>query len=210
MSFFDPKGKNKTAEQLGKQGEDLIAKELKLADRKGYHGFTLRKVYLPKDDGTTSEIDLVYITTRGLIVIESKNYSGYIFGKESDLNWTATLYAGKRVDKNRFYNPVLQNRTHIKYIRDYLSDDHIPIFSIIVFSERCVLKDISITSHNLGICNIDCLHEYIEQIWQQASVRLSEDQTKELFDRLLPLTKVTRAEKRQHIEAIRSKYHGTK
>lgn len=39
-------------------------------------------LYIPKPDGTTTEIDLVMLSTTGIYVFESKNYSGWIFGSE--------------------------------------------------------------------------------------------------------------------------------
>ena len=44
--------------------------------------------------------------------------------------------------KNRFYNPIKQNRTHIKWLQKYVGED-VPLFSIIVFSERCELKNLN-------------------------------------------------------------------
>lgn len=42
----------------------------------------LTNVYLPKGNGETTEIDLIYIHETGIYVLESKNYSGWIFGDE--------------------------------------------------------------------------------------------------------------------------------
>ena len=42
-------------------------------------------------------------------------------------------------EKNRFYNPIKQNKTHIKWLGQYLKEE-IPLFSVIVFSERCELE----------------------------------------------------------------------
>ena len=52
------------------------------------------------------------IHEKGIFVIESKNYSGWIFGNERDKKWTQVLANG---DKNYFFNPILQNKIHIKY-----------------------------------------------------------------------------------------------
>jgi hypothetical protein len=46
---------------------------------KGDHKL-LTNVYLPKKDGSTTEIDLIMIDETGIYVFESKNYSGWIFG----------------------------------------------------------------------------------------------------------------------------------
>ncbi|MER2002174.1 MAG: nuclease-related domain-containing protein [Carnobacterium inhibens] len=51
----------------------------------------LTNLYIPKEDGSTTEIDLVMITKFGFFVIESKNYSGWIFGDEKYRNWTQTF-----------------------------------------------------------------------------------------------------------------------
>lgn len=67
---------------VGSYGEKLTERELKLVKLFGRKGKTLRNVYVPKDDGSTSEIDLLYITQKGIFVFESKNYSGWIFCDE--------------------------------------------------------------------------------------------------------------------------------
>lgn len=121
---------------IGKRGEKLTQRELKLVYALGRKGKTLRNVYIPKGDGETSEIDVMYITQKGIFVIESKNYSGWIFGREQDYKWTVSR-KGKR--KNQFYNPIKQNATHIKFLSQYLSNT-VPLYSIIAFSERCELK----------------------------------------------------------------------
>ena len=59
----------------GKLGEVLTAKELKYVQLFGRKGRILRNIYVPKDNGETSEIDLLYITQKGIFVFESKNYS---------------------------------------------------------------------------------------------------------------------------------------
>ena len=43
----------------------------------------LVNVYVTKDDGSTTEIDLIMICSAGIYVFESKNYSGWIFGNEN-------------------------------------------------------------------------------------------------------------------------------
>lgn len=42
----------------------------------------MTNLYLPKEDGSTTEIDLIMLSETGILVFESKNYSGWIFGDE--------------------------------------------------------------------------------------------------------------------------------
>ena len=73
---------------VGRHGEKLTEQELKFVKLFGRKGKILRNVYLPKDNGETSEIDVLYITQKGIFVFESKNYSGWIFGDEKGQYWT--------------------------------------------------------------------------------------------------------------------------
>lgn len=112
-----------TPEHIGNQGEKIIANKLSWVRFCRKRGNLLQNIYLSNSNGETSEVDLLYITSKGAFVIESKNYAGFIFGDEHSKNWTATLYAGKdflsrkRVNYYHFYNPIWQNNTHIKCLR---------------------------------------------------------------------------------------------
>ena len=74
----------------------LIENELNRLTPYGQGEKILRNIYIPKDDGSTSEIDVLYISRKGIFVFESKNYSGWIFGKESDQYWTVSLPNGQK------------------------------------------------------------------------------------------------------------------
>ena len=76
----------------GRNGEYLIYRCLKVL---GDQHKVLTNIYLPKEDGTTTEIDLIMISATSIYVFESKNYSGWIFGDESSKFWTQSLKGGK-------------------------------------------------------------------------------------------------------------------
>ncbi len=89
-----------------------------------------------------SQADIIVATNVGIIVFEVKNYSGWIFGNGYHNKWTQVLAYG--AEKNQFYNPILQNQTHIDIIRKQLPQfQNIPFFSVIVFFGDCTLKEIS-------------------------------------------------------------------
>ena len=81
---------------IGWTGETLTEVELLFVKLFGKKGKMLRNVYIPKGNGETSEIDVLYISRKGIFVFESKNYSGWIFGKESDQYWTVSLPNGQK------------------------------------------------------------------------------------------------------------------
>lgn len=111
--------------------------------------FLLKNLYIPYK-GRTSEIDLLLVHERGIRVFESKNYSGWIFGKASDRYWTQSL---NKSSKSHFYNPILQNATHIKALTEYLGlPDQPKPKSYIIFSERCELKSVPESTDEVKIC----------------------------------------------------------
>ncbi len=193
-----------TDERLGKHGEDLTERKLNLISLFGRKGKTLRNIYIPKENGETSEIDLVYITQKGIFVLESKNYSGWIFGDAVSQYWTSCLPNG---ENNRFYNPVKQNRTHIKWLRNYLSASsaEVPLFSVIVFSERCELKKVPDDSDDVVICNRDMLYWKIRSIWDKLPDSVSDTEIERIYGLLSQLTNITEAQKQAHIESINRK-----
>ena len=52
---------------IGRRGEKLTERELKLVNLFGRKGKTLRNLYVPKDNGETSEIDLRQVFYRAEI-----------------------------------------------------------------------------------------------------------------------------------------------
>jgi len=97
---------------------------------------------IKKENDKFSQVDIVIATTQGIIVIEVKDYSGWIFGNGNQTNWTQVMAFGKR--KYRFYNPIKQVRSQISSLKNSLKQfDKIPFFSIIVFYGDCRLKDIN-------------------------------------------------------------------
>jgi len=190
------------ADWTGKRGEKLTERELNLVKLFGRNGKVLRNIYVPKDNSETSEIDVVFITQKGIFVIESKNYSGWIFGDEKSSYWIAML---PNKEKNRFYNPVKQNRTHIKWLGQFLNDD-IPLFSIVTFSERCELKKVTIESSDIHVIKRDKLYAVIRNMWDDSEDKLDEKKINAVYERLEVLTNVDRAIKEAHVEKINVKY----
>lgn len=215
LSIFDLKISflgHDNPESLGQRGEAQIAGKLGWINFWGRKGKMLRNVYLPSDTTGTTEIDLLYITQKGIFVIESKNYSGYIFGDEEQLKWTASLYAGKdylgraKTEKHQFYNPIRQNKNHIKYLTQYLGEN-VRMISVIVFSERCELKSVNYTSPNICVCQLEDLPELFRFSWDNFSDVLTTEQIEKYYNKLLPLTNVETATKISHIQNVQDRFN---
>ena len=93
----------------GAFGETLLAGVLRRRlDASIYH--VLDDIYLPLDDGSTTQIDHVVVSPFGVFVIETKTYKGWIFGNPRDAQWTQVLHRRK----SRFQNPLRQNFLHVQ------------------------------------------------------------------------------------------------
>ena len=92
--------------------------------------YIINNLTIKIDDNKTSQIDHIVINKHGIFVIETKNYSGRIYGNETQLEWTQVLNYGKV--KNKLYNPIKQNKTHLYHVSNLLNEK-LPIFSAVVF-----------------------------------------------------------------------------
>ncbi|MEG0371839.1 MAG: nuclease-related domain-containing protein, partial [Clostridium sp.] len=192
-----------TRTDLGRNGEYLTYKNLKGYEDKG--GKFLFNCYLPKDDGTTTEIDVMLINEDGIFCFESKNYSGWIFGDERSRNWTQILPKGKgRSHKEKFLNPITQNKVHIKWLKKQIGES-IPVHSVIVFSQRCTLKKVTIESLDIHVINRPMIVATVKGIASCQSEKLTNETIDKLYDSLYPYTQVTGSVKLQHVDNIRNK-----
>ena len=99
-------------------------------------------LYIRKENGTYTQIDLAVPTPQGIIVFEVKDYSGWIFGNGNSKYWMQILAYGE--EKHQFYNPIWQNRTHINALRKLLPNNpDVPIFNIVVFYGNSEFKDLN-------------------------------------------------------------------
>lgn len=113
----------------------------------------LNHITLKLGDGTT-QIDHILVSRYGVFVIETKEYSGWIFANTKHATWTQVLYGGKF----KFQNPIFQNKRHIQAVQESL--DFLPpnaIKSAVVFAGSAEFK----TEIPLGVYTIAGLIEHI-------------------------------------------------
>ena len=185
---------------VGKYGEYLIYDHLRQRELLGSK--FLFNVYVPIENGQTSEIDVLMIDSHGIFVFESKNYGGWIFGDENSKQWCQCFKAGRRHShKEYFYNPIKQNEGHINVLKYYLGYPAIPIHNIVVFSERC---DFQTTMPNNIIYRYET-NDTVNTICNRQAPCITSEQIEAIYQRLYPLTQMTAKTKEQHIEQIQSR-----
>ncbi len=193
---------NRKAHNLGEDGERLIVEGLK--QLRGGKIRILQNMYLPKNkNGDTTEIDIVMIRNSGIYVIESKNYSGWIFGSGEGSTWTQCLGGGKNIHRYYFQNPVYQNKLHIRCIKEYLNLKNVPIYSVIVFSERCRLQKVEVSKRDAYVIKLSAVIDLMKKLHNRNKKRLTTRQVNAIYKQLAPRTHVSRAVKRKHIAKIK-------
>lgn len=115
------------------QGEREVAEVLKRI-----RGYKLLNDILIKNKDKTTQIDHVLIGKKGIFVIETKDFSGTIKGKEYSKEWTQNLNGYT----NEFYNPIRQNYGHIKALENLTKRRNIFI-STIVFTNKSNIKEVN-------------------------------------------------------------------
>ena len=179
----------KTPKGKGIVGELII--KLHLGKTTPGEKYIINNLMVEGENGKTSQIDHILINKNGVYVIETKNYSGRIYGKDNQLQWTQVLNYGKV--KNQFYNPVKQNATHIYRINEALKED-IYLHSIIVFTQgntQYIESD--------KVYTISQMKRFIRQPQKQ---QLTVEKMEEIHNKLINIKDNNHTTTREHVENI--------
>ena len=144
--------------------------------------------------GHTSEIDHVVISPYAIFVIETKTYTGLIYGNEHSEYWTKNVYG----HKYHLLNPIHQNHGHVKAIRHCLQGQHNlpPIIPIVVFPTHTKL---SITTEEYLI-HWNLLRHLIRR---HRTPVISDSEVHDIYCHLLTANTYSWKNKRKHIRSTK-------
>ena len=174
------------------QGEAAVRKHLvKYCSTSPAH--VLNNITLRYKDGTT-QIDHILITQNGILVIETKHYSGWLFANENQKYWTQVIYKVK----NKFQNPLRQNYKHVCAVQALL--EFIPkedIKGVVIFTGDAKFK----TERPKGVIRLKELKSYINNM---SSPEISENRVQFCVGRIeytrFQITKSTDIEHQNYLE----------
>ena len=141
-------------------------------DSSRYH--LVRNVTLPCGEGTT-QIDQVVVSRYGVFVIETKNMSGWIFGREREATWTQKF----RRQSNRFQNPLRQNYKHTATLVELLALAPGQVKSVVVFIGDAKLKTEMPSNVVVGSAYVDYIKSHKQEVLTSCEV----DRVLELIER---------------------------
>lgn len=180
----------------GAIGERKVNKKLQ-----GIRGYELLKdIMLPIENGTT-QIDHILIGEKGIFVIETKNYDGWVYGDERAHYWTQILYKAK----NKFYNPIKQNYAHVKAVERLLPSRYKNmIYSVVVFGDSCKLKKIDAST---PVINIREIKRFIRRF--NTDSRLTEENISYIYEVLKTRNITNKRSRKNHIIRLKIKNNKT-
>lgn len=206
--------KLKSAEELGQYAEIIIP-------RKVFWGYKsdifwnryIWNAYIPSTDGADPEIDCIVLCSHGIFCFECKHRILPVsFSELQDKEWYDT-------QGNGFRNPLLQNSTHVKALKEFLQNEgyeNLPIYNIIAFYGK--------TSETFIYENREMIAEYEDkhpdtlfgnekeirykliQLTQKTKTILTKEQITELYSLLYSKTQRTEDEKQIIMERKLQKY----
>ncbi len=154
----------------------LTTHERRIADvliNSGYFlpQFVFVDSYFRTNNGRTTQIDIIAVGKRGVFVIESKDYSGWIYGSNKYEKWKQRFRNG---DNYYFYNPIKQNMGHINVLRNIIGEQK--YISMIVFSQNAELKDISFVPKDTYVVVDNRLSDVFADLAKEEDEVLSQEQ----------------------------------
>lgn len=181
----------------GKEGEAAIEKEIK---QSGIPGNLFKNVYITFPNGNSTEVDLVFLTDKGIYVIESKNYSGEVTGTEEAHDWYVKYPNGNNYS---LYSPILQNRGHINSLKYALRIDEKYFSSLIVFGEKAELK---LTDIRTPVVKVDKLKLYLRHTYNNSPVSIDKTSMASIAQHLSTMVGANPVTKAKHKKNIQKKY----
>lgn len=155
----------------------------------------ITNIMLPTDEGTT-QVDHIVVSRYGIFVIETKNYKGWIFGKETDSQWTQQIYKYR----NRFQNPLRQNYKHTKTLSELTGIPEKYIQSIVVFVGDSTFK----TEMPPNVLMLGGLTKYIKSI---QSPLIKDEQVQEITQVIQEWTAtLTDKQKADHVKNLKKSH----
>ena len=156
--------KNTRKINLGEQEVNKVLSKIKR--------YKLLNDIMVRNEKGTSQIDHILIGKKGIFVIETKDYSGLIYGEEYSKYWTQVINR----NSNQFYNPIRQNYGHVKALEKYIKRKDIFI-SLIVFTNKSKLKKVKTET---PVIQLNKLKRFIKKY--KSDVKLSKREIEETYN----------------------------
>ncbi len=194
--FFATKIKGKSGERRTKKLINRLTKTKKSILQE--ETITMNNIMIPDSEGGSTQIDHIILTVHGIFIIETKNLSGWIFGKTSDEFWTIKHYH----TSSKMQNPFRQNYKHVMCLAELLQLDPKFFINVVVLRGDCEVKTMEQMPFELATTESE-LEEIINS--HEKFLFSQEDLSKfhdEIMKHTIPDTAENRKKHIEHLEYI--------
>lgn len=133
-------------------------------------------------DQTNPELELLILTTRGMILVSTCHNSNWIYGSERDEQWISALSTGK---EKVFENPLLKHHEMISGLKRITGRFNRTFYrSIVIFDERTTFKDVKIQSRHLQVIKRSELKNELTQLLTDSHPILKHNELNQIIQRL--------------------------
>lgn len=185
---------NKRQENIGVAGERKVSNILNSLPKE-YRVINNAVIPDQKTDPNknyTTQIDHLVVSPYGIFVVETKNYSGWIFGNEDSKRWKETF---KTTKGNYFYNPIKQNWGHTYALAEHLNLNIRVFKPIVVFSNNCKLN-VETKTPVVYMSNLkDTILNYKQEIIPQKDIEI-------IYNKIIKINMVNEEVENKHIQSI--------
>jgi hypothetical protein len=128
-------------------------------------------------NGELHEIDAVLLHETGIYVINVKEMTGWINGREQDIHWTQLLHGNK---SNLFDNPIHETK-RLKYaLQDQLPEVDENLFdTLVIFTNDCSFQQIEMLSEDTEVIKVSELKKWGSTL--NGEKRLSQTEIETLY-----------------------------
>lgn len=179
---------SKSAKKIGRRGEKIVIRELKRMNLVACHD-----VMLSSRDGV-AQIDHIAKVGNAIVVIETKNYKGSIYGGQWDKEWRQVFRRGKSFP---VVNAVRQNYGHIKAVQAVVGDN-VDVRGIVIFVGNAKFPK----GRPEGVLTLVELSDWLRNTFVDAGARTNIEQA---WEQLLREAKLRggRADKKEHLRTVK-------
>lgn len=124
-------------------------------------------------------IDALLLHESGIYVVNIKDKSGWINGREQNIEWKELLHKNKI---RTFNNPIHETKRLVNALQDQLSEVDATLFeTVVVFTNDCAFQQIEIHSQNVEVLKMSELNNWTKTLDRK---RLTEADIETLFTAL--------------------------
>ncbi|MGE7666260.1 nuclease-related domain-containing protein [Ureibacillus composti] len=142
-------------------------------------------------------IDLVFVHSSGVYVLNFQKETGWIFGREQDDEWVQVHHKDQ---VGKFSNPIVDNNDALSFVNRVVPNlDSKVVFSLITFSDKCTFHKIEINSSYVDVIKTNDLTKYWNDKNQQI---LSNNDIQKVYNVLKEFVEITEVPKKSEVKHL--------